>query len=150
MSVHGPHALLRAAPVAHPVALSALAGRAAQLLKSRSAADGTPETISVFEATTGGLVNVALQSVPGALRYYHGGANVYGRIGYKLYPEALRRELAQGTGRGGEPITLASFGEQPLCSQRFPLRSFLSPPSHVLVVPISRVNSSISQCYITF
>ena len=139
MSVHGPHALLRAAPVAHPVALSALAGRAAQLLKSRSAADGTPETISVFEATTGGLVNVALQSVPGALRYYHGGANVYGRIGYKLYPEALRRELAQGSGRGGEPITLASFGELPLCSQRSPLRSFLSPPSHVLVVPISRV-----------
>ena len=72
----------------------ALAGRAAQLLKSRSAADGTAETIAVFEATTGGLVNAALQSVPGASRYYHGGVTVYGRIGYKLYPEALRRELA--------------------------------------------------------
>ena len=63
--------------------------------------EGQPETVSVFEATTGGLVNAALQSVPGASRYYHGGANIYGKQGYSLYPPELRAQLAQGPGRSG-------------------------------------------------
>ena len=67
--------------------LNSLAHRASVLLKARTVEDGHPETISVFEATTGGLINAALQSIPGASRYYHGGANIYGKIGYNLYPE---------------------------------------------------------------
>jgi nicotinamide mononucleotide (NMN) deamidase PncC len=59
-----------------------------------------PETISVFEATTGGLINASLQSVSGASRYYHGGCNIYGPIGYKLYPKELAAELFKGGGRG--------------------------------------------------
>ena len=78
--------------------LTALASRVGEMLKKRDRPDGRapppsrrsprprpaplpprpadrrarragPETISVFEATTGGLVNAALQSVPGASRY---------------------------------------------------------------------------------
>ena len=69
--------------------LTALAARVGEMLKKRDRPDGRapplstppptaadrrarragPETISVFEATTGGLVNAALQSVPGASRY---------------------------------------------------------------------------------
>ena len=84
--------------------LSALAARVAARLKARSTADGKPETIAVFEATTGGLINAALQSVEGASRYYHGGANIYGRMGYKLYPQELRDVLAKGSGRGGTSL----------------------------------------------
>jgi len=87
-----------------PQALSALASRVGARLKARSTADGKPETIAVFEATTGGLINAALQSVEGASRYYHGGANIYGRMGYKLYPQELRDILAKGSGRGGTSL----------------------------------------------
>ena len=52
----------------------------------------------------GGLVNASLQSVPGASRYYHGGANIYGKLGYKLYPPALREALAAGAGKGGTSL----------------------------------------------
>jgi nicotinamide-nucleotide amidase len=81
--------------------LTALAERCGALLKQRYTEQGKPEIVSVFEATTGGLVNAGLQSVPGASRYYHGGANIYGALGYQLYPQALSRELAHGGGRGG-------------------------------------------------
>jgi nicotinamide-nucleotide amidase len=82
-------------------ALTALAARVGALLKKRDRPDGRPETISVFEATTGGLINASLQSVPGASRYYHGGANIYGRIGYKLYPKDLAVELSKGGATDG-------------------------------------------------
>ncbi len=81
--------------------LTALASRVGALLKKRDRPDGRPETIAVCEATTGGLINASLQSVPGASRYYHGGSNIYGRIGYKLYPKELAVELSKGGAADG-------------------------------------------------
>jgi hypothetical protein len=47
------------------------------------------------------MVQAALQAVPGASRYYHGGTNIYGTMGHKLYPAELRAELERGgNGRG--------------------------------------------------
>ena len=60
--------------------LTALGSPAGERLKTRSAPDGRLETIAVCEATTGGLVQAALQAVPGASRYYHGGTNIYGAV----------------------------------------------------------------------
>ena len=71
------------------------------------------------QATTGGLISAALQSVPGASKYYRAGAkygntaipmisdygmrgSVYGHESYCLYPkhveELLLAERAKGTG----------------------------------------------------
>ena len=88
----------------HPLLLSSLASCVGQLLKERVDGNGKPETISVFEATTGGLINAAFQSVPGASSYYHGGANIYGKMATQLYPPALRKALAEGAGRGGTSL----------------------------------------------
>jgi nicotinamide mononucleotide (NMN) deamidase PncC len=58
--------------------LSVLAGPIGAALKARKG-----DTISVFEATSGGLINASLLSVPGASNYYIGGANVYSGKGAK-------------------------------------------------------------------
>ena len=44
--------------------LTTLAACVGAMLKQRSRPDGRPETISVFEATTGGLINASLQVPP--------------------------------------------------------------------------------------
>eukprot|EP01052_Picozoa_sp_SAG31_P021549 SAG31_NODE_1673_length_7560_cov_3.528749_1_plen_105_part_00 len=71
------------------------------LLKKRHTPNGRPETIGVFEATTGGMVQAALQAVPGASQFYHGGMNIYGPMGHKLYPSELRSQLAAGGAQQG-------------------------------------------------
>ena len=81
--------------------LTALGSAAGELLKARSTPSGRPETIGVFEATTGGMIQASLQAVPGASRYYHGGANIYGSMGFKLYPLELRKRLEAGGAHRG-------------------------------------------------
>ena len=80
-----------------------LAARAGQLLRAAprvgggaasSATESKPrgrrQTVSVVEATSAGLVSSALQSVPGASRFYIGSANVYSaRSAAALLPEAV-------------------------------------------------------------
>ena len=61
---------------------------------SASATESTPrgrrQTVSVVEATSAGLVSSALQSVPGASRFYIGSANVYsGRSAIALLPQTV-------------------------------------------------------------
>lgn len=76
-------------------ALTALGGGVAAALKARRG-----ETLAVFEATTGGLVNAALQSVPGASSYYVGGGIVYsGKAAKGLFPTAVI-EATQMMNRG--------------------------------------------------
>eukprot|EP00930_Biecheleria_cincta_P010076 TRINITY_DN111999_c0_g1_i1.p1 TRINITY_DN111999_c0_g1~~TRINITY_DN111999_c0_g1_i1.p1 ORF type:complete len:168 (-),score=18.46 TRINITY_DN111999_c0_g1_i1:46-549(-) len=88
-------------PAARPAAglLSSLGSSAGEQLKRRNGPDGKPETVTVFEATTGGLIQAALQSVPGASRFYHAGSNA--TMNHNLYPKELREELAIGGAQAG-------------------------------------------------
>ena len=72
--------------------LAALSGLATEL-HSIMKESHRGETVLAVEATTGGLMNSILQVSPGASSYYHGGATVYGPIGYKLYPATLKRAI---------------------------------------------------------
>ena len=170
--------------------LTALAARVGEMLKKRDRPDGRapplstppptaadrrarragPETISVFEATTGGLVNAALQSVPGASRYYHGGANIYGRIGYKLYPKELAQELAKGGATDGNTnyasqknyhaskvhhtTTISAFMNEQLGSDWCISESgatgptFAPPDCHTGFTAIALVGPGVSECII--
>jgi len=136
----------------------------------RRARRAGPETISVFEATTGGLVNAALQSVPGASRYYHGGANIYGRIGYKLYPKELAQELAKGGATDGNTnyasqknyhaskvhhtTTISAFMNEQLGSDWCISESgatgptFAPPDCHTGFTAIALVGPGVSECII--
>ena len=62
--------------------LSVLAAAVGEALRCR-----TGDSISVFEASTGGMINAALVGVEGASAYYTGGASVYSARGSKLYPK---------------------------------------------------------------
>ena len=191
--------------------LTALAARVGEMLKKRDRPDGRapplstppptaadrrarragPETISVFEATTGGLVNAALQSVPGASRYCapplpvaesvnppgaqpaaadHGGANIYGRIGYKLYPKELAQELAKGGATDGNTnyasqknyhaskvhhtTTISAFMNEQLGSDWCISESgatgptFAPPDCHTGFTAIALVGPGVSECII--
>eukprot|EP00746_Dinoflagellata_sp_MGD_P016911 gnl/MRDRNA2_/MRDRNA2_138510_c0_seq1.p1 gnl/MRDRNA2_/MRDRNA2_138510_c0~~gnl/MRDRNA2_/MRDRNA2_138510_c0_seq1.p1 ORF type:complete len:515 (-),score=93.73 gnl/MRDRNA2_/MRDRNA2_138510_c0_seq1:84-1628(-) len=69
--------------------LSALAAIAASKLKQRK------ETVTVFEATTGGLVNAALLSVPGASSYATCGANyISPRKSVQVLGDQLMQQVA--------------------------------------------------------
>ena len=70
-----------------PPSLASLSVRCAALLKGRK------QTVSVMEATTGGLINASLLSVPGASAYYIGGTSVYsGPAARGLFPHHVQVE----------------------------------------------------------
>jgi len=74
-----------------PPQLSRLAQRVHGLLKNSG-------SITVFEATTGGLINAALVSSTGASNYYVGGGIVYSQKGAKgLLPEDIVVKLTNPT-----------------------------------------------------
>jgi PncC family amidohydrolase len=63
------------------------------------------ETIAVAESSSGGLISAALLSVPGASRYFLGGAVVYtGKARMQLM--ALPREAVAGMRSASEPYAL--------------------------------------------
>jgi nicotinamide-nucleotide amidase len=77
-----------------------LAEKAAALLKQKK------HTVIVAESTTGGLISAALLAVPGASKYFTGGAVLYTRQAHKLFldiPENALTDLRAAT----EPHTLA-------------------------------------------
>lgn len=81
----------------------ALAQEIATLLTERG------ETVAVAEATAGGLVSAALLWVPGASRYYAGGAVVYTLASRMVLAGVPADELADY--RGTTPDMLASMAE---------------------------------------
>ena len=76
-----------------------LAGELGEALKGRG------ETVAVAESSSGGLVSAALLSVPGASKYYLGGAVVYtGKARMVLMD--LPREAVAGMRSASEPYAL--------------------------------------------
>jgi len=65
---------------------------------------GRGETIAVAEATAGGLISAALLSVPGASRYYAGGAVVYTRNSRIMLAGVAPEELVSYRGSTAEMI----------------------------------------------
>ena len=79
--------------------LEALAAELGERLKARG------ETVAVAESSSGGLVSAALLSVPGASKYYLGGAVVYtGKARMVLMD--LPREAVAGMRSASEPYAL--------------------------------------------
>lgn len=79
--------------------LDAIAGDLGQRLKDRG------ETVAVAESSSGGLVSAALLRVPGASKYYLGGAVVYtGKARMVLMD--LPREAVAGMRSASEPYAL--------------------------------------------
>ncbi|MDB5443516.1 MAG: putative competence-damaged inducible protein, partial [Phenylobacterium sp.] len=79
--------------------LEALAAELGERLKARG------ETIAVAESSTGGLISASLLSVPGASKYYLGGAVVYtGKARMVLMD--LPREAVAGMRSASEPYAL--------------------------------------------
>jgi len=79
--------------------LEALAAELGERLKARG------ETIAVAESSSGGLISAALLSVPGASKYYLGGAVVYtGKARMVLMD--LPREAVAGMRSASEPYAL--------------------------------------------
>jgi PncC family amidohydrolase len=62
------------------------------------------QTIAVAEATAGGLISAALLSVPGASRYYAGGAVVYTRNSRIMLAGVPPEEMANYRGTTAEMI----------------------------------------------
>jgi PncC family amidohydrolase len=80
-------------------ALEITAAELGEALKARG------ETIAVAESSSGGLISAALLSVPGASKYYLGGAVVYtGRARMRLMD--LPREAVAGMRSASEPYAL--------------------------------------------
>ena len=80
-----------------------LAERVAERLIERG------ETVAVGEATTGGLVSAALLALPGASRYYAGGAVLY-TIGSRVALAGVPAEVYANY-RGTTPDMLATLAE---------------------------------------
>src|SRR5438270_2102352 len=79
--------------------LEALAAELGERLKARG------ETVAVAESSSGGLISAALLSVPGASKYYLGGAVVYtGKARMALLD--LPREAVAGMRSASEPYAL--------------------------------------------
>lgn len=86
--------------------LLALGERAGTLLRARH------ETIAVAETSAGGLISASLLAVPGASRYFAGGAIPYsGRSIEGLAGIALARMRAEGIRSSSEPYALLLAGE---------------------------------------
>ncbi|MFC3070686.1 CinA family protein [Phenylobacterium soli] len=79
--------------------LEALAAEIGERLKDRG------ETISVAESSSGGLISAALLSVPGASKYFLGGAVVYTAKARVLLMD-LPREAVEGMRSASEPYAL--------------------------------------------
>jgi nicotinamide-nucleotide amidase len=79
--------------------LEALAAELGERLKARG------ETVAVAESSSGGLISAALLSVPGASKYYLGGAVVYtGKARMVLMD--LPREAVAGMRSASEPYAM--------------------------------------------
>ena len=79
--------------------LDALAAALAEKLKARG------ETVAVAESSSGGLISAALLTVPGASKYYLGGAVVYtGKARMVLMD--LPREAVAGMRSASEPYAM--------------------------------------------
>ncbi|HSV04004.1 MAG TPA: CinA family protein [Phenylobacterium sp.] len=79
--------------------LEQMAAALGERLKARG------ETIAVAESSSGGLISAALLSVPGASKYYLGGAVVYtGKARMQLMD--LTREAVAGMRSASEPYAL--------------------------------------------
>src|SRR6185312_13191449 len=79
--------------------LDALAAALAEKLKTRG------ETVAVAESSSGGLISAALLAVPGASKYYLGGAVVYtGKARMVLMD--LPREAVAGMRSASEPYAM--------------------------------------------
>lgn len=79
--------------------LEAMAAKLGERLKARG------ETVAVAESSSGGLISAALLSVPGASKYYLGGAVVYtGKARMVLMD--LPREAVAGMRSSTEPYAL--------------------------------------------
>lgn len=79
--------------------LEALAAEIGERLKERG------ETIAVAESSSGGLISAALLSVPGASKYFLGGAVVYTAKSRVLLMD-LPREAVAGMRSASEPYAL--------------------------------------------
>lgn len=79
--------------------LEALAAEIGERLKARG------ETIAVAESSSGGLISAALLSVPGASKYFLGGAVVYTAKARVLLMD-LPREAVEGMRSASEPYAL--------------------------------------------
>lgn len=79
--------------------LERLAAEVGERLKARG------ETVAVAESSSGGLVSAALLSVPGASKYYLGGAVVYTPKARVMLMEIPREALA-GMRSASEPCAL--------------------------------------------
>ena len=79
--------------------LEALSAEIGERLKDRG------ETIAVAESSSGGLISAALLSVPGASKYYLGGAVVYTAKARVLLMD-LPREAVEGMRSASEPYAL--------------------------------------------
>ncbi len=80
-------------------AVTAAAQAAADRLKARG------ETVAVAESSAGGLISAALLAVPGASKYFQGGAVVYtGKARMALM--GLTREAVAGLRSSSEPYAL--------------------------------------------
>lgn len=80
-------------------ALEGLAAELAERLKSRG------ETVAVAESSSGGLISAALLSVPGASKYYLGGAVVYTPKARVMLMD-IPRERLEGMRSASEPYAL--------------------------------------------
>jgi nicotinamide-nucleotide amidase len=79
--------------------LNALAAELGEVLKARE------QTVAVAESSSGGLISAALLGVPGASKYYLGGAVVYtGKARMVLMD--LPREAVAGMRSASEPYAL--------------------------------------------
>jgi len=79
--------------------LERLAAELGERLKTRG------ETVAVAESSSGGLVSAALLSVPGASKYYLGGAVVYTPKARVMLMD-VPREALQGMRSASEPYAL--------------------------------------------
>lgn len=79
--------------------LLAVAGRVGAVLKARG------DTVAVSESSAGGLVSAALLSVPGASRYFMGGAVVYTAVARSSLLAIGEAEMA-GLRSSSEPYAM--------------------------------------------
>eukprot|EP00667_Euglena_gracilis_P010375 EG_transcript_10555 len=97
---------LSAASLRLPCSLSSLSQRVSEALTRQPG-----HTVTVYEQTTGGLLNAALLAIPGASRFYRNGAIVYSRNGAALLPANLIQDVAKASKKNDDLDSYLQYKE---------------------------------------